>query len=665
MNKLIGLILLFSITSLISNGQDFPLIDNLNERSEEYWNYNHDSVLFYAERAFELSNKSNYANGKAQSLINLCFSCYAKGDYVEAIKMCEKSIETAISSDEEINVDMAHLFLGLIYINQANYDEAIQVFLPLLENATEKNNTYLMADVCGNLGLAYLSKKDYQKAFEYLNKSKDLHEEVDHPNNKIYVYLNIGWLHFNLNQFDSAYHYLSESSCMANEIKSSRSLMYSHSLLGQIALFKKDLEQAQIYLTNAYSIADSLEFSWEIANNSSLLSELYYEKGEYEKAIDFGNNAINLAEDNNALYIIQKSNNIIAKSYIDMSNYAAAEKYFLRNKFIIDSLSNNDSIGQITSKINLDEMKAEQQNFTVVKNELKIAKAELARRNIFNIAAVITIALSIIILLLILQSNKRKTKNNQKLQALNDEVNAQKDNLEKANSKLDGFNREKDLLLGIVAHDIRSPLNKISGLLNILKLDEGLNKEQIQIEGMVQNTINDAKILVDELLEISQIESGSFDKNEENTEISEFIHNTIYLQKSMANEKEININPDVDCHKTHFTFDNKIVQRILDNLISNGIKYSDKCSDITVSVKEEQDNLKFSVLDSGRGIPREEQNILFRKFGKTSTRPTSGESSNGLGLYIVDRLTKALGGRVTFKSELGIGSEFSFSFPIQ
>jgi hypothetical protein len=106
------------------------------------------------------------------------------------------------------------------------------------------------------------------------------------------------------------------------------------------------------------------------------------------------------------------------------------------------------------------------------------------------------------------------------------------------------------------------------------------------------------------------------------------------------------------------------IKRILSNLISNAIKFSKRGTAIRFEVAEEDRRLVFSISDQGQGIRQEDLPLLFKEFGKTSTRPTEGESSTGLGLAIASEIVAKLGGRITVESEYGRGSTFKFWIPL-
>lgn len=657
---LLSVIILFS--GLFAFSQTTSDIDVLNQKAEKLLNYKTDSAIFFAKQAIVLSETHNYIKGKSEGLAILCFASYIAGDYDTALISCNESIQSG-ENDITTDLTLAYHALGLIRINQGQNDEAIKWFSKLTEQATKVDNMHVMADACANIGLAYLNKKFFQSARNYLMTALNIYEKIEHPHSQAFALLNYGRLFFEQNEFDSAKYFLNESVKIAQEISNERAILHAFSMLGQINLTENALDSAEYFFNIAYEYALTHDLLWEKANLSAWLSEANYKAGDYHQAIKYGEIAIELAKKAHIIYILQKINNIIAKSYIEIKDFKAAENHVNYLETLIDSLSLADSSNLLRSIIDVNIFRQEEQNLQLVSNQLAIAKAALLKRNLMLTGTILTLTLLLVILGLIFNSNHIKTKNNEKLQELNEEISAQKEHLEKVNKELADLNKEKDLLLGIVAHDIRSPLNKISGLVNILQLEGNNTKDQNEIFNMIQGTIKDANRLADELLEINVIEAGSINLHNETQKMSSFIQPVIDQYKAIARGKNIKIELIQKCEDVAFSSDRKLLQRVLQNLLSNAIKFSEKNTTVHVELDFLKNQLHVSIIDQGPGIPEAEHPILFTKFGKTSVRPTDGETSNGLGLYIVDQLVKTLGGSLTFKSTKGKGSLFKVILP--
>ncbi len=233
-----------------------------------------------------------------------------------------------------------------------------------------------------------------------------------------------------------------------------------------------------------------------------------------------------------------------------------------------------------------------------------------------------------------------------------------------ANKNLEELNELKNRFLGIASHDLRNPLYLIKSYSEILKdeLKGNISNTRQNFLEKIYASSKFMETLLDNLLDISKIESGKYDLNKKEENLNELTKNQIKTHELIAKKKNIEISldlgeiPMVDCDK------NAVIQ-IMGNFIGNAIKFSPANTNITVRTGREENAVRFSVTDEGPGICKEEQALLFGEFQTLSNKPTGGEKSTGLGLAIVKKLVNLHGGNVGVKSELGKGSTFLFDLP--
>jgi|GEM_PF-2094362 len=233
-----------------------------------------------------------------------------------------------------------------------------------------------------------------------------------------------------------------------------------------------------------------------------------------------------------------------------------------------------------------------------------------------------------------------------------------------ANGKLEELNELKNRFLGIASHDLRNPLYLIKSYSEILK-DDLMGKIHPTRQNFLEKIFASSKFmesLLDNLLDISKIESGKYDLNKKQENLNVLTKSQIGTHELIAKKKNIQIVldlgniPTIDCDK------NAIIQ-IMGNFIGNAIKFSPANTTITVRTAPEDNAVLFSVTDEGPGICQEEQKLLFSEFQSLSTKPTGGEKSTGLGLAIVKKLIHLHGGNVGVKCDEKKGSTFFFRLP--
>ena len=253
----------------------------------------------------------------------------------------------------------------------------------------------------------------------------------------------------------------------------------------------------------------------------------------------------------------------------------------------------------------------------------------------------------------------------QKNLELMDTLARQNSELEKSNQELLALNQLKNKFLGIAAHDLRNPLSSIGGISEII-LTEAMDKdtdEQREFLSIINTASNDMLALVNDLLDVSVIESGKLELQLKKGSLKKLIDERIRVDQIVSERKNITIHqvlsdvPDV-------LFDPNRLAQVIDNLLGNAIKFSPQNSNIYVSLDLDSDMAKVSVRDEGPGIPAEEQSKLFGEFQRLSVQPTDGEKSTGLGLAIVKKIVEAHKGVLEVQSQTGKGSTFSFSIPL-
>jgi signal transduction histidine kinase len=247
--------------------------------------------------------------------------------------------------------------------------------------------------------------------------------------------------------------------------------------------------------------------------------------------------------------------------------------------------------------------------------------------------------------------------------SLKAQVKKRTQEINQKNIELNELNEIKNKFLGMAAHDLRSPLTSVLGLTDLileLELDEKQKKDYIvsinQVGKQMLNLIND-------LLDVSVIESGKFEMVLRPGSLKEVIEQRVELIRLIAQNKKIQIKTDLQ-DVPEIAFDQERISQVLDNLLGNAIKFSQSETTISVSLKENGDNLSFYIGDQGPGIPKKELKKVFAPFEKLSNSPTGGEKSTGLGMAIVKKFIDGHKGEISAKSEMGKGTEFKVSLPI-
>jgi len=228
------------------------------------------------------------------------------------------------------------------------------------------------------------------------------------------------------------------------------------------------------------------------------------------------------------------------------------------------------------------------------------------------------------------------------------------------------LNELKNKFLGIAAHDLRSPINIIKSYATLIL--EGylgaMADKQRAFLVKISDSCDRMLQLINDLLDISAIEAGRLELRPVQLNPGEWLQKLIPALESLAARKTITLQVEIESGLPMVMFDPDRLGQVVDNLVTNAIKFSFPQTTIRIRVSREAQEWVLSVADQGQGIPENELPRLFADFGKTSVKPTGGEKSTGLGLAIVRRIIEAHGGRLTVVSRVGEGSLFSARLPL-
>ncbi|MFC1555719.1 sensor histidine kinase [candidate division KSB1 bacterium] len=234
-----------------------------------------------------------------------------------------------------------------------------------------------------------------------------------------------------------------------------------------------------------------------------------------------------------------------------------------------------------------------------------------------------------------------------------------------AERKLIELNKLKNKFLGIAAHDLRNPLTSIIAFSEIIRDEETgpVNEEQREFLNIINQSANHMLNLVNELLDISVIESGELKIHKQTQSLKDLCEERVKINSSVAAKKGIKLHTSFN-FKNKMSFDLGKVTQILDNLISNAIKFSPHDTNIYLSLDVKETNAVICVRDEGPGMSEEDKTRLFGEFQKLSAQPTGGERSTGLGLAIVKKIVEAHNGNIWVESKLNEGTAFYFTLPV-
>ena len=226
--------------------------------------------------------------------------------------------------------------------------------------------------------------------------------------------------------------------------------------------------------------------------------------------------------------------------------------------------------------------------------------------------------------------------------------------------------REKDDFLANVSHEIRTPINTICGISEIM-LKDGVPNELKEDVLNIQSAGRNLMLVVGDILDYSELQEGEFEIVEENYYIGSTINDVINMTMAKKSEKKLELIVDCDANIPSVLIgDEQKIRRVIMNLVNNAIEFTNEgcvCIEFGCRKEEYGINLMVTVRDTGIGMAKESVEKLFRKFSQVDMGRSRKKGGVGLGLAIAQAIVNKMGGFITVKSELGKGSEFRFVIP--
>lgn len=262
------------------------------------------------------------------------------------------------------------------------------------------------------------------------------------------------------------------------------------------------------------------------------------------------------------------------------------------------------------------------------------------------------------------KQNLKIKKQNDTLLELSEQLQEKARELELQKEKAEESTKLKSQFLASMSHELRTPMNSILGLTELIlekaQLD-GRNKERLEV---VFKSGKRLMTLINDILDLSKIEAGKMELRNEDVLLEEIVEEVSNTINPLAIEKSLSFVINRDCNtRVIINTDRGRIVQILINLLGNAVKFTDKGKvELALSVTESK-MLKFSVIDSGIGIPEDQQKIIFEEFRQVDGSTTRKYSGTGLGLAICKKIVDLLGGEIWVESKMSRGSNFSFTIP--
>ncbi len=571
--------------------------------------------LINTRKALNLALQINDSLLILANLNNLGYTYYNLGNYSEAMENLLRALNIYKRTKEQYGLGYTLNNIGQVYLKLKNFSMASEYFNQAIEvgESTKNKNTILYTS--NNLGFLNLEQGKYQEAENFFKKSIEITEEVSNKNWEATAYSGLGQTYYHLGNVDKAYKEFHKSLSLRVEIKELKGISEIYFYLSKISVSTEKLDSAMYYLNISQNIAQDAGIKDQLLDNFKLYKELFTQQDLLDSAL------------------------IYQSHYIELR-----EKQFDEN-----SARSIDGI-QL-------EIKEEETARELASKDIQLAKKSFQLN--FFIALAIFIFL---ITLVVFWFYKTQKKLGEALKVKNLRISKQRDEIIRKNEELSTLNIEKNDLISIVSHDLKSPLSNIRALIGLIKLPplppENRSAEFLE---MINESTFRLNNMIEKILDVEAIESKKLNIKLEKVNLSEIAQSTINRFDAEATRKKIQLHANIS-ENVMIKADKSYLIQVLENLLSNAVKFSPKGKNIYINVTAHKNKALCEVKDEGPGLSDNDKKKLFRKYQKLSNVPTANESSTGLGLSIVKKFVNSMGGEIWCESELGKGASFFVGF---
>ncbi|MFN5883697.1 MAG: tetratricopeptide repeat protein [Bacteroidota bacterium] len=533
--------------------------------------------------------------------------------------------------------------LGRVYRRMAWYDKAISTYLMALKHYESLSDPFHVAMVCNDIAIIYMNLKDYRQVLKYGIRALDELELSAGSNGvgKVNLYNLIGAACFESGDLVSALNYFKKAQQMAENKNDAEGVAISlvniskvHRQLGAYDLAVSCIEKSIV-------IRRALADKSAIAASIIAAAQIYMGQGDFKRASGYLKQAKYLTDSLHEPEITLGFYQVLGEFYKRTGKFREALHLFERVKLFEDSAATVNKSNRINELEAIYQAERRENENAILKKENALKEVDLLNAKLQQQTTVIIVVFLLIMAAFVVYTLYRKSKINQRLTKLN---------------------TEKNNIMAVLSHDLKSPFTRLHTHIQQLQTKQINTEDKFLLKNM-QELVQESSDMIQNLLDVTYLEERKMNLNLSEIDLYESLSMLCDSFKNTADRKRLSIELEVNTAEFVFITDAQKFKRIADNLLSNAIKYSNHDKKIQIGVKDEKEGILLSIKDEGQGLDEADMAALFTKFSRLKSVPTGGESSTGMGLYIVKKLCNSLGGKVWCESEAGVGSVFYVWLP--
>ena len=609
------------------------------------------SSFLYATKSIALSKKINNAKFLGKSYLLRAWINEKQGKIKDASIDYENAINNLSAiNDTELLAD-AYNTAGHLFGQRGKSAKGLTYLLKGLRIVKGTKNIELHSKILSNIAIIYFYCYNYESAKKYLQQSIALMEKSKNQNQLAHLYGNLAII-YKQTKADSLALLNYNKALKICEIENDlECVAKAYNNMGVFFQDKKQFNSALYYFKKSLEISEENKFVNVSLVSAYNIGKVYYNLNKNDSIKYFADITLNGAKVTKSFEDYACAYELYYKYFENKQNYENALEYFKLYKIERDSIlmnSNSQTIYNVELKNEFEQIESErliQEQKNKTKWNLDLQQKEFENKFFL----LFSLSLSLFCGMLFFYFKKAK-KDNEKITNTNNE--------------LQEINREKDALMGIVAHDLRTPISQIKGLVKLLEMERNVSSNQIEIIENLNKAITHGDVLILELLELNNIENQN-NTEFEPIEIKKVLNESINQFAMELKKKQLTLISSID-KEVNVLCREDWLYRIFNNFFSNAIKFSpyNKTIEIKMNLIENNSKVEVVFIDQGAGISENEIPLLFKKFQRLSNKPTGDETSTGLGLFITKVIADKCNAKLFCESTVGVGTIFKVVFDV-
>ncbi|MEO5976990.1 MAG: tetratricopeptide repeat-containing sensor histidine kinase [Chryseolinea sp.] len=608
----------------------------------------------YADDAVKLAETVDNRALKVKAYRNKGANTTSTGDYTTSLKYDNLSLENSIAIKDSLNMSRDYSAIGNDYYDLGEYDDAFFYFTQSHRVAAMIGDSLRILIATHNVGRVFKEMGQYDEAMRYLNKSMEMSRRQDDKEGIAYTLDEIGDIQLRKRQFDSSEASLFAALQSARDQKVNLLQPKIFAKLANVSFRKEKFANALIYYDSAYALHELTKDRYGMAEVELGRGIVFTKEGRYDEALKKIETGLALAKQLHARVLEIKCYNQLSLLWEMKADFRKSLLYYKQYKLMEDSLFSQE----IQSRLLRDQLHFETESrdsrIAFLSEQQKMQRSELKKQEFVRNILAVVMALSVILLLSVYRSGRRRRQINTLLLQHQEEM-------EKRSEELERLNQVKDKFFSIISHDLRSPINALSGLLDLLDKGAISATELPKHIKELKIRFNHTRTLLNNLLDWTLLQMDKLSLQAAKIDVYSIVEENIQLLSSVKN-KDITLVNEVPKNAIGFA-DSNTINLVIRNLMTNSIKFTNGGGVVRVAAIEKGSEWLVSVNDNGVGMPDEVLKMLFDKTAPYTTRGTANEKGTGLGLILCKEFVEKNGGKIWVESEEGKGSTFYFTLP--